>query len=204
MKKFSEYLVNPVLNESSLSRLRKHMQEHDSGTITAFRGKFTKKENEDRNYRLRAKLHDKRYDITSVKGSCIENYGSPNAEEVGEDVFFVVDSNDTGNLEKDLRELGSKYCQDFIMIIPKGGTTGIMWGTSKPECESKNPYPKYGEKEVLPNAVWGKEGQFMTKVRGRPFIFKESYEEGDIVEYELPQGYTARYGCHAVASNINN
>ena len=190
----------PVLTESSLSRLYRHMLEHDSGTITAYRKKYTYAQNEERNYLLLAKLNHKRYLTTSVKGSYIENYGSKNAVEVGEHVYFVLDSQDTGNLEKDLRELGEDFCQDSILFIPKGGTTGILWGTSNPECKSDAPYPPYGQKEVLPNAIWGKEAQFMTKIRGRPFLFKESVENGDIVEYKLPEGFFGRYGCYAVAS----
>ena len=181
-----------VVNESSLSRLHKHMSEHDSGTITAYRSEYNHKENQQRNRSLLAKLTDKRYQVTSVKGSYIENYNSPDAKEVGEHVYFVVDAEDKGRLESDLRALGEEFDQDSIMFVPKGGAKGTLIGTSKRE----NSWPGIGKKETLPNAVWGKEGQFMTKVRGRPFYFKESV---DCQQMVLPEGYFGRWGCHATA-----
>lgn len=185
-----------TLTESSLSRLYKHMQEHDAGTITAYRSEYTHKENQQRNRSLLAKLADKRYQITSVKGSYIENMGmGPDKEvEVGEHVYFVVDAEDTGKLEETLRKLGEEFGQDSIMFIPKGGAEGVLWGTSKKD----GLFLKYGESLKLSNAVWGKRGEFMTKIRGRPFYFKEGIEAEALV---LPEGYFGRYGCHAVATS---
>ena len=102
-KEFKEYL-----QESSLSRLWKHSQEHDYGTITAFRyapdcgegTPYTKKENLQRNKSLLAKLRSKGYGVTSIKGSYIENYGKPTAREVGENSFFVADIQDKGKLKR--------------------------------------------------------------------------------------------------------
>lgn len=162
------------------------MQEHDTGTITAYRSEeiddddnvvktYTKRENEGRNRILLSKLRSK-YNITKVKGAFIENYGSARAKEVGEAVFFVVDNVERGNLEKVLRKLGQEFNQDSIMFIPKGTNKGVLWGTKKDEFSNKDA-PKFGSKDVFSKAVWGKEGQFMTKVRGRPFLFTESVQE---------------------------
>ena len=205
MGKFKAFLneqnqKEPVLTESSISRLYRHMQEHDSGCITAYRKKYTHAQNKERNYLLLAKLNYKRYLTTSVKGAYIENYGSKSAVEVGEHVYFVLDSQDTGKLENNLRELGEEFCQDSILFIPKGGVNAFLWGTSNPECESEAPYPPYGQKVLLKDAIWGKEAEFMTKIRGRPFVFKESIEKGDIIEHKLPEGFFGRYGCYAVAA----
>ena len=95
----NEETVNQLLFESSLSRVRQHMMEHDCGMITAFRSardcgngeKYTKRENLQRNTSLKAKLQRLGYGITVVKGSYIENYGTKDAVEVGEQTFFVVD-----------------------------------------------------------------------------------------------------------------
>ena len=193
MKKFSEYLKTPnAMNESSLSRLYKHMQEHDSGTITAYRSEYTPEQNKKRNYSLMAKISDKRYQITKVDGSYIENFGSDDAVEVKEKVFFVVDAQDKGTLENDLRQWGEEFDQDSIMFIPKGEATGTLIGTSHRE----NAFPSYGEMKKFEHAVWGKQGQFMTKIRNRPFYFTESSIPEDMV---LPEGYFGRMGCNAVA-----
>jgi len=164
------------LNESGLSRLREHMLKHDSGTITAFRSaedcgegeSLSKKNNKARNKVLLANLRKEGYGITKVKGSYIENYGSEDAQEVGEEVFFVVDINDKGNLRQKLMELGEKFEQDSILYIPAGAKEGQLIGTNN--CPDG--YPGYHRVENLSNPVFGKSGEFMTKVRGRPFILE--------------------------------
>lgn len=186
------------LNESSLSRVRQHMLDHDTGTITAFRyardcgdGEvYTKKENKQRNKKLLAMLQTKGYSCTKVKGTYIENYGSDNAKEVGENVFFVVDINDTGKLEKDLRSFGEEFEQDSILFIPKGSTKGELVGTN--HCEDS--YPGYNKKITLKNPVFGTKGEFFTKVNGRPFILKEN-----MVEINSPQNTLGKYAMSLIA-----
>ena len=58
-------------------------------------------------------------------------YGTDKAKEVGEHTYFIVDSEDTGNLEKDLRSLGEEFDQDSILFIPKGGEKSTLFGTNK-------------------------------------------------------------------------
>ena len=174
VKKFQTYL-----EESSLSRLWRHSQEHDYGTITAFRyapncgegTPYTKKENLQRNKSLLAKLRSKGYGVTSIKGSYIENYGKPTAREVGENSFFVADMQDKGKLKKDLLALGKEFEQDSIIYGDKA-KSGILFGTSN--CPDA--YPGSGKKLTQGGAIFGKEGEFMSRVNGRPFVFSESVE----------------------------
>jgi len=173
--RFKDYI-----NENSLSKVWNHMQKHDSGTITAFRDArecgdgqpYTKGENKARNKVLLASLLSKKFSITKVKGSYIENYGSKNEKQVGEDVFLVVDINDTGNLKKTLKKLGAEYEQDSILFIPKGGKEGILIGTNT--CPDG--FPGYGKIRKFGNPIFGKDGQMSTKVNGRPFILKEDFQ----------------------------
>lgn len=172
---------NEWINESSLSRLRSHMLEHDSGTITVFRSaedcgrgeKITKKQNKARNKILLANLRKEGYSITKVKGASIENYGTEDAREVGEEVFFVVDINDKGNLKKKLMQLGEEFEQDSILFIPKGAEKGMLIGTN--HCP--NGYPGYHKIETLKHPIFGKSGEFMTRVNGRPFVLDNITEE---------------------------
>ena len=167
--------------ESNLTRLRKSMLEHDTGTITAFRsaedcGKgpiITKKQNRARNMILLADIRKNKYVITKVKGRYIENYGSDNEIEVGEEVYFVNDLNDKGGLKKKLIELGEKFNQDSIMFIPKGATKGMLIGTN--HCP--NGHPGYHKIANLDHPIFGKKGEFMTKIRNRPFTLKQIKEE---------------------------
>lgn len=174
MKSIKEYL-----NESSLSRIYRQTREHDYGTITAFRSArncnegdaYTKKENLQRNKSLVAKLRAKGYGVTSIKGSYIENYGSKNAKEVGENSFLVIDLNDKGNLRKDLLKFGEEFEQDSI-IFGKASTGGTLIGASK--CPDG--YPAYHKEKKQGGAVFGAKGEFLSRVNGRPFVFKESIE----------------------------
>lgn len=186
------------LNEASLKRIWQHTQSHDTGTITAFRyardcgsGEvYTKKENLQRNKSLLSKLQRLGYGVTSVKGSYIENYGTKNAREVGENVFFVVDLKNKGNLEKDLRKLGEEFDQDSILFIPKGGTSAKLIGTN--HCEDG--YPGYGKSVSLGQRHLGKSGEFFTRVSGRPFTF-----ESVIKEHKEPKGYFGKLGLKAIS-----
>ena len=174
MKQFKEYL-----QESSLSRIWKHSQEHDYGTITAFRSArdclegepYTMKENLQRNKSLLAKLRSKGYGVTAIKGSYIENYGKPTAKEVGENSFFVTDLQDKGRLKKDLLSLGEEFEQDSV-IFGKAASVASLHGTNK--CPEG--YPGYGKTVKQGGAIFAKTGEFLSRVRGRPFVFAESVQ----------------------------
>ena len=103
-----------------------------------------------------------------MRGVYIENYDTPEAKDVGEDTFFVVDLDDKGNLKKTLMEFGEEYDQDSILFVPKGGTKGLLIGTNDAE------FPSKGNENHLNNPVFGKGGEFQTRVNGRPFTLEES------------------------------
>lgn len=174
MSKYKEFL-----NESGLSRVWKQTQEHDFGTITGFRyapdcGKgepYSKADNMKRNKSLVAKLQALRYGVTKIKGSYIENYGSKNEREVGENSFIIIDIQDKGTLKKDLLKLGEEFDQDSI-IFGKAGKGGALIGTNK--CPDG--YPDYHQEAKQGGAIFGKTGEFMSRVKGRPFVFSESIE----------------------------
>jgi hypothetical protein len=94
----------------------------------------------------------KGFACTKVRDVYIENYLSVDTKEVGEDVFFVVDIKDKGNLWKDLRILGEEYEQDSILYIPKGAKVGKLTGTN--QCP--NGYPGYGSSWIKESYFWCK------------------------------------------------
>jgi hypothetical protein len=190
MIKLKNLTPDNILKESGLSRLATHMDNHDCGTITAFRSKsgcagpedqtYTKQDNKKRNRQLQANLQSLGYGVTAVDGAYIENFNTPDAKEVREDVFFVVDLKDRGRLESDLKVLGEQYDQDSILFIPRGGKGSVLIGTNK--CE--NAYPGYGKKVSFNDRKLGGKGEFMTKVSGRPFVF-----ESNLLEQVCPNNY---------------
>lgn len=158
------------LEESSLSRIWRHTQNHESGAITAFRDDRSKQENRKANRELKALLRRKGYGVTSVDGSYIENFGSDNAREVSEPSYFVVDLEDSGNLEKDLKKLGQMFDQDSVLIVPKGGEGAYLVGTSHRE----DSWPSFGERVKVGSGKYGKvAGEFLSRIRGREFAFEE-------------------------------
>jgi len=183
MAKLKHLLPDKQLNESGLARLSKHMEEHDCGTITAFRSKegcagpddkvYSRVDNQKRNKQLYANLQMMGYGVTAVHGAYIENYGTKDAKEVRENVYFVVDIKDGGKLREDLINLGGKYEQDSILFIPKEGEGSVLIGTNN--CP--NSYPGFGKEQKFNDRKMGKGGEFMTKISGRPFMFEETLLE---------------------------
>ena len=189
--------MRTIWKESSLNRLYYKMEEHDCGTITASREKdmingklhyYTYKENKQRNRSLLAKLQALSYGVTNVRGSYIENFNTPDAVEVSENVFFVEDQKDLGALKEDLMELGEMFNQDSVLYIPRGGLNGILIGTNKA------PFPGYHKEIDFSNRSFGKTGEFMTKVKNRPFMF-----ESIIQEYQESQGYLGKQALFKIA-----
>lgn len=190
-----------ILVEAGLNRLYSHMSNYDCGIITAFRyarecgnGKlYTKQENLKRNRSLLAKLFDKRYDVISIKGSYIENYGSDSAIEVSEESFFVFDMNNKQSLLNDLLLLGEEFNQDSIAFIPKGGQSLILHGTNT--CVDS--FPGYNKTKKYNIRQLGKKSQFFAKVKNRPFSYIS-----EISDHIKPQGFMGRMGCNGIA-NMN-
>lgn len=129
-----DFLLDEILNESSLSRLLNQRDNYDSGCISAFRYEFYKKlpdgryktktqENRKRNAALRQELRDLGYSITKIDGYWQEESAKyPTVEES----IFVVDINNSGNLKKDLIRLGKKYDQETILYKPANGKPHLI------------------------------------------------------------------------------
>jgi len=172
------------LNESGLARIYQQTLKHDSGTISAFRSardcnngeKYTRKEKMKLSRELNAKLLKLGYGVTQIQGVYIENYKTPDAIEVKETSYIVVDLKDGGNLKKDLIKLGLEYEQDSITYQSHKDNIYYLIGTSK--CE--NSYPgagKVGVEVKLGKTIFGKDGEFHSQINGRPFIFSEDFSE---------------------------
>lgn len=166
------------LVESSLSRVWSQVTTHESGTISAFRyatscgdGEvFSKDENLTRTNTLKAKLLKLGYGVTAIDGTYIENFGQDNAKDVKEKSFLVVDLKDTGKLKEDLIKLGQEFDQDSITFSKPSGEYYLI---STNRCPSGYPgNGKVGVEIKLGKPIFGKQGEFHSKVNGRPFVFE--------------------------------
>ena len=204
-KDFKEfYKESEQLNESGLAKVTAYMDKHDCGIISASRKflkdgrELTKKENRQRTRVLQMELMDLRYGLIPMKGVFIENFGSTSDDpklqphEVLEDVYFVVDTDDKGNLLKDLMKLGKEWYQDSIAFIKKGEKSMSMYGTND---SSENFF--LGGIRQYPIREMGKEAMFMTKVHGRPFNFQDPYNLNMVT---LPEGM-GRQVCNSLAKH---
>jgi hypothetical protein len=191
--------IKEILKESSLSRVYAQTRKHDYGVITASRqardcgegDPYTAAENSKRNDSLLAKLRAARFGVTAIRGSYIENYGSPEAVEVGENSFLVIDLRNSGKLREVLLSLGEEFEQDCI-LFGKAGDVGTLIGTN--HCPKG--YPGYHNEVPQGGALFGKTGEFMSRVGGRPFVFAESIE---LVEYGIAKFPTELRGPVALS-----
>ena len=187
------------LNESGLSRVRQHIAEHDCGIWTAWRfaagcndgPRYTRAEKNQRNYSLKAKLVAANLGITAGRGVFSEV--GPNGKiESNEDVYFVVDVRDNGNLKSILTELGKEFDQDSVLYIPHGeGVRAISITTNN--CGSS---PVGFEEQVGDIFVANATAGFMTRIRGRTFKF-------DKAQVVLPEHHSTMTRGNYLRESVN-
>tara|TARA_R100001015_G_C4622402_1_gene179829 strand:+ start:184 stop:756 length:573 start_codon:yes stop_codon:yes gene_type:complete len=167
LKEWNKFL----LSESGLSRVWGHIQENESAIISAFRNEYSKKENYERSRKLKAQLFSQGYGVTKVKGSYVENFDTPEAIEVVEQSLFVSNRYEDSEFKNNISNLGKEYEQDSVLFIPKGGKNAFLYGTRE-----GNDFPPLDQAIEVGNVKMGEESEFMSRVSGRPFIFKEELE----------------------------
>jgi len=218
MKKLFENWNKFLLNESSLSRVYQHIMEHDAAMLSAWRadpsdaskcvaappeislnedhGSLRKNTNRGRNRDLKGTLLSLGYGVTPVDGNFIENYSDlENRVEVKEDSLFVVNLNDDQAFFDTIDDLGQKFCQDSVLMVPRGGKGAYLLGTNNSE------FPGYGNEDLVGDFLGGEEAEFLSRVQGRPFVFKEDKNKYKLEVYE-DHSRTARMSIRAIAKRI--
>ena len=198
-----------LLNES-MSTVHQHITEHDSALLTAHRAdpldtsacleaaSQSGASNQERYRELKALLLDLGYGVRKVKGSFIENYGNLDKQvEVKEDSLFVHNRKDEPAFVEQIIKFGKRYCQDAVLIIPQGGDSTYLHGTNNSE------FPGLDTSIEVGNFKPGEEAEFMTRVRGRPFVFKEETETFVLETYES-HSRNARWAIRAIAKRVLN
>lgn len=184
-------VVKEVIQESSLSRVHQHVAEHDCAIITTFRNdpsdhtKCTHEEspasyqsdktkkldiNKLNNRDLKATLLKLGFGVTAVDGTFVENFDTPKALEVKEDSLFVVNLSDDPSFYDKIKELGKKYCQDSVLIVPQGGKDVRLYGTNNSD------FPGLDQEVSVGDMKYGRSGEFMTKVGNRPITTNENLQ----------------------------
>ncbi len=216
LKNNSIDLVKKSKKERKESKLKPLLRNYDCGFITAFRKykhnyvdiengsklEYTFEENFQRNRTLFANLvPDTNYCVKRVKGSYYENYYNENAklhEDIGDNIFLVIDVDNRGTLLTDLIIQGRKCNQDNILYIPKslnlksGKDVAFLIGTNK----SKISFPGYNKMIIYYGVDWSKIGQFYTK--------DENIITLDFQENEIPKSNISDIKGNSLLDNYGN
>jgi hypothetical protein len=203
------------LKESSLSRVYEHIMEYDTAGLTAFRDnpldnskcsdsavpeesseERALKINLRRNKELKATLLSLGYGVTKVMGAYIEGFKSEVAKEVSEQSFFVANLQGDPAFFDNMKMLGEKFCQDSVLLVPKGGKGAYLYGTNNSE------FPGYGESFEAGDFKGGEEAEFMSRVDGRPYTFTEDLDEEVLLETIADHGRNSRWVIRKMADKI--
>jgi hypothetical protein len=212
MKKLmNEWRKYTQLNESGLSRVWQHMQEHDCAILTAHRSdqndmtQCTKsalvpeegENNKTRNRDLKGVLLGMNIGVTKVDGSYVEDFDTPIAKEVSEDSLFCVNLKDSPDFFETIHKLGERYCQDSVLCIPQGGKGAYLMGTNNAE------FPGFGKKMDVGGVKMGGEAEFMSRVNNRPMTFAEGQSPVILETYQqLPKNQ--RMAVRAITNKFKN
>lgn len=130
--------------------------------------KYTRREKEARNRDLKAYLLKLGYGVTNIKGNYIENLGTINAVELGENSFFVVNLNNDDKFKQNIFELSEYYNQDCFLYKPRGCDNAYNIGTNQSE------YPGYGNEDNLGKLHINIENEFLSCIGNSSFAFTNS------------------------------
>jgi hypothetical protein len=120
-----------MLLESNLSRIYQHTKESNIGIITAYRGEFDIKQNEERNKKLKSAIHSMGFGYIPVTGYYVENKGLPDERKVHEKSFILIShKDDGGRLRSFLIKMGIKFNQDSVFYKDQTSENGTIIGTA--------------------------------------------------------------------------
>ena len=214
-----------LINEAGLNKIRQDMSDYDTAFITAFRGDIDDKsmcvyvppseeelfernkmgkrgvQNKRNNRELSAYLLSQGYGVKNIQGSYIENFGSVDPEKVPREVkeasFFVTNLNNDPEFAEQIINLGKRFCQDSVIIVPKG-EEGYIYGTNKGK------YPGLDQKETVGKFAGGETGEFMSRINSRPFVMKEEEETKTYEDLPGKQRQAAKLMAKRVGEQIND
>lgn len=106
--------------------------------------------------------------LPRLRGYMLKNYLKPNSKEVLEHSFLIVNLNGDPEFKNFIIELGKKYDQDSVLIIPRGGKGAYLYGTNE------TGYPGLNQIEDVGDFKSKDSGEFYSrKPRGIRFAFKK-------------------------------
>jgi len=138
-----------ILQENSVARIRRAMDNGDWSILTSWRGDESDEENQKNFTELKAILRGK-----SVKYIELEGVGQEEEGPAIEPSLFVI-----GLSEDEAVQIMKKYKQFAVVVGKKGSDKGEL-------------VEKSGKRTQLGKFTPGQTGEFFSRVKGKPFIFK--------------------------------
>ena len=195
------------LNESSITRLMRHNEEHDCVCMTAYRSNREKDDsgvhkrkarvsNQKANAALGAVLRKYGYNVTKVVGKYPEEDGQA---DVKENSWFVVNVNDDSDFVDVCADLAEADEQDSILVMPKGsfssGKGCYLYGTNP-----NGSWPKYHEKKMTDGISVNGDSPFETRISGKRYSFNVVDESKDDIFWN-PSSMFGAMARHAYIKN---
>lgn len=159
---------------------------------------YTPEENEQRNKTLKAACLEKGYGVTKIRGGHAENFNTPEAIEVQEESFVVVNLNDDPNFVATMIRFGKAFCQDAV-LVKEVGKDAYLHGTNRAS------FPGLGNTVLLGGLKGGKEAQVMSGENGKggePFVPGEG--ELPYLETVKNYGWAGRLAISLEAKKMND
>lgn len=175
-----------------ISRIEKWVNSKDIAGISAFRfelknvtsntlldkevdkkelSRYTKKENLQRNIKLKSALLKLKYGITRIAGSFIEGGDS----EVQEESFIVVNLNDDPDFKNNIFKLSEYYNQDSFLYKPKDSDVAFLIGTNYDD------YVGYKNEKLTGKFYKKVSAQFMSRLGPQGFAFSKNDGENPLL-----------------------
>ena len=195
------------VNESSITRLMRHNEEHDCVCMTAYRSNREKDDsgvhkrkarvsNQKANAALGSVLRKYGYNVTKVVGKYPEEDGQA---DVKENSWFVVNVNDDSDFVDVCADLAEADEQDSILVMPKGsfssGKGCYLYGTNP-----NGSWPKYHEKKMTDGISVNGDSPFETRISGKRYSFNVVDESKDDIFWN-PSSMFGAMARHAYIKN---
>lgn len=156
---------------TNMGRIYQHSKESNVAIMSAHRGEFDEAGNIKRYNQLKAEIQQAKFGYVPMNGHYIENYGSDEARNVQEKVFFIISSKgDKGRLKAFVQKMGAKYTQDSVLYKDADSDDAIIIGTTS------GVWPGKGVEVVAGKFGPNKIGQFYTRMRNNKTFVFESVE----------------------------
>lgn len=198
------------MNESSLTRIKSHIENRNVGLISAFRGRYTKPENLQRTRELESMIRSDGFSFIKMNGHYIEGHGTPNAQDKDEVALFVIgkDGDDNGKLKGALKKYGSSFDQESVLYKAFDKDDAVLIGTVDKNEDGESVWPGLGNESSVGKFNPMRVGEFYTTMKQSKNTSKGKTEPSiprtfTFETFEFPSSYFQRFSEYIRNRNLS-